>query len=140
MFKYMFKLVILFILCYYLVGEKMNNLVLAFLGDAVYELHIREYLINKGMSKVKELQSEAIKYVSATSQRRILEELINREFLTSDEIDIVNRGRNASSHASKTTDIITYKKATGLECLIGYLYKNDLERCNEILDYIVGEL
>lgn len=118
----------------------MNNLVLAFLGDAVYELYIREYLINKGISKVKELQVEAIKYVSATSQRRILEELINREFLTSDEIDIVNRGRNASSHGSKSTDIITYKKATGLECLIGYLYKNDLERCNEILDYIVGEL
>lgn len=118
----------------------MNNLVLAFLGDAVYELHVREYLINKGISKVKELQSEAIKYVSATSQRRILEELINREFLTEEELTIVNRGRNASSHSNKTTDIITYKKATGLECLIGYLYKNNLERCNCILDYIVGEL
>lgn len=118
----------------------MNNLVLAYLGDAVYELHIREYLINKGISKVKELQNEAIKYVSATSQRRILEELINREFLTEEELVIVNRGRNASSHSNKTTDIITYKKATGLECLIGYLYKNNLERCNSILDYIVGEL
>lgn len=118
----------------------MNNLVMAFLGDAVYELHVREYLINKGISKVKELQSEAIKYVSATSQRRILEELINREFLTDEELIIVNRGRNASSHSNKTTDIITYKKATGLECLIGYLYKNNLERCNEVLNYIVGEL
>ena len=118
----------------------MNNLVLAYLGDAVYELHIRNYLINKGISKVKELQSEAIKYVSATSQRRILEELINREFLTEEELVIVNRGRNGSSHSNKTTDIITYKKATGLECLIGYLYKNNLERCNSILDYIVGEL
>lgn len=118
----------------------MNNLVMAFLGDAVYELHVREYLINKGISKVKELQSEAIKYVSATSQRRILEELINREFLTEEELVIVNRGRNASSHSNKTTDIITYKKATGLECLIGYLYKNNLERCNEVLNYIVGEL
>lgn len=118
----------------------MNNLVMAFLGDAVYELHVREYLINKGISKVKELQSEAIKYVSATSQRRILEELINREFLTDEELIIVNRGRNASSHSNKTTDIITYKKATGLECLIGYLYKNNLERCNEVLNYIAGEL
>lgn len=118
----------------------MNNLVMAFLGDAVYELHVREYLINKGISKVKELQSEAIKYVSATSQRRILEELINRDFLTDEELIIVNRGRNASSHSNKTTDIITYKKATGLECLIGYLYKNNLERCNEVLNYIVGEL
>lgn len=118
----------------------MNNLCLAFLGDAVYELHVREYLINRGIAKVKDLQKESIKYVSATSQRRILEELINRDLLTENEIEIFNRGRNASSHPSKTTDIITYKKATGFECLIGYLYKNNLERCNELLNYITGEL
>ncbi len=117
----------------------MNNLVMAYLGDAVYELFIREYLINKGIAKVKELQEESIKYVSAVSQRRILEELINDNYLTDDEIEIVNRGRNASSHASKTTDIITYKKATGLECLIGNLYKSDKNRCYEILKRIVGE-
>ena len=118
----------------------MNNLVLAYLGDAVYELHVREYLINSGLAKVNELQSASVKYVSAKSQRIILEELINRGFLTEDEITIVNRGRNASSHGSKTTDIITYKKATGLECLIGYLYKENKERCKEILEYITGEL
>ncbi len=114
----------------------MNNLVLAYLGDAVYELHIRKYLIETGIAKVNELQSASLNYVSAKSQRRILEELINHEFLKEEEITIVNRGRNASSHASKTTDIITYKKATGLECLIGYLYNNNKERCNEILNYI----
>lgn len=118
----------------------MNNLVMAYLGDAVYELHIREHLINKGIANVKNLQQESLNYVSAKSQRRILEELINRDFLTEEEIDIVNRGRNASSHSSKTTDIITYKKATGLECLIGNLYKKNIERCNEILNYITGEL
>lgn len=118
----------------------MNNLVLAYLGDAVYELHIRNFLINSGLAKVKDLQQSSLKFVSATSQRRILEELIDKSFLTENEIEIVNRGRNASSHSSKTTDIITYKKATGLECLIGYLYKNNIERCNEILDYITGEL
>lgn len=117
----------------------MNNLVLAYLGDAVYELKIREYLINKGIAKVKELQKESLNYVSATSQRRILEEMINNNILSEEEIEIVNRGRNADSHKSKTTDIVTYKKATGLECLIGYLYKNNLERCNEIMNYITGE-
>ena len=117
----------------------MNNLVLAYLGDAVYELHIRNYLINKGIAKVKDLQNMSLNYVSATSQRRILESLLSQKYFTDAEIDIINRGRNASSHASKTTDIITYKKATGLECLIGYLYKNDIERCNEILNYITGE-
>lgn len=117
----------------------MNNLVLAYLGDAVYELRIREYLINKGIAKVKELQKESLNYVSATSQRRILEEMIDNNILSEDEIEIVNRGRNADSHKSKTTDIVTYKKATGLECLIGYLYKNNLERCNEIMNFITGE-
>ena len=118
----------------------MNNLVSAYLGDAVYELHIRKYLINSGIAKVKDLSKESINYVSAPSQRRILEELINRNILSKEEIEIVNRGRNASSHRSKTTDIITYKKATGFECLIGYLYENNIERCNELLDYITGEL
>ena len=114
----------------------MNNLVLAYLGDAVYELHIRNFLIESGLANVNELQSASLNYASAKSQRRILEELITNGYLTESEIEIVNRGRNASSHSSKTTDIITYKKATGLECLIGYLYKNDLERCNEILTII----
>lgn len=127
-------------LWYYLGGEKMNNLVMAYLGDAVYELHIRKFLISQGISKVGELQKKSVEYVSARSQRRILEELINRNFLTTEEIEIVNRGRNANSHPSKTTDIITYKKATGLECLIGNLYKENIERCNELLNYITGEL
>ncbi|MCR4581559.1 MAG: ribonuclease III [Bacilli bacterium] len=117
----------------------MNNLVMAYLGDAVYELFIRNYLINKGICKVKDLQNESIKYVSAVSQRRILEQLIDDNFLTEEEIEIVNRGRNASSHPSKTTDIVTYKKATGLECLIGNLYKDNKDRCYEILQRIVGE-
>lgn len=113
---------------------------MAYLGDAVYELHIREYLISIGISKVNDLQKNSVKYVSATSQRRILEELINRNFLTEEELVIVNRGRNANSHASKTTDIVTYKISTGFECLIGNLYQNNKERCNEILNYITGEL
>ena len=118
----------------------MNNLVLAYLGDAVYELHIRNYLITKGIAKVHELQQASLNYVSATSQRRILEELLTREYFSEDEITIINHGRNASSHQSKTTDIITYKKATGLECLIGYLYQNNQDRCNDILNYLTGEL
>ena len=126
-------------MCYYISGEKMNNLVLAYLGDAVYELHIREFLINKGIAKVKDLQQASLDYVSAKSQRKILELLENDNYLTQDEIDIVNRGRNASSHSSKTTDIITYKKATGLECLIGYLYLNNKERLYELLNHITGE-
>ena len=108
-------------LCYYLSGGYMNNLVLAYLGDAVYELYIREYLIGKNICKVKDLQNESLKYVSAKSQSEHLERLINSNFLTEEEIDIVKRGRNMSSHRSKSVDIVTYKRSTGLECLIGSL-------------------
>ena len=117
----------------------MNNLVLAYLGDAVYELYIREYLIKKGIAKVNDLQKEAIKYVSATGQRDILEKLERNAFFSEEEQIIINRGRNASSHKSKTTDIITYKKSTGLECLIGYLYLNNESRLEELIKEILGD-
>lgn len=119
----------------------MESKVLAFLGDAVYELYIREYLINKNICNVNELQKECVKYVSAERQCCFIEKMINDNFLTNDELDIFKRGRNASSHSSRSTDIVTYKKSTGLESLIGYLYLNkDMKRINEIMEYIVGVL
>ena len=115
----------------------MKNLIDAYLGDAVYELYVRKYLINKGISTVHELQTKSLDYVSAVSQRIILEDLINKKFLTAEEIEIVNRGRNADSHKSKTTDVVTYHKATGFECLIGYLYQNNASRLDEIMGEIL---
>lgn len=116
----------------------MNNLVLAYLGDAVYELYIREYLIKSGLCKVKDLQNESLKYVSAKSQSEHLKRLIDNNFLTEEEIEIVKRGRNMTSHGKKNTDIVTYKRSTGLECLIGSLKINkNIERINEIMEFIV---
>ena len=120
--------------------EQINIISLAYLGDAVYEVYIREYLIKKGIAKVEELQKEAVKYVSAKSQNKILNYLLNNNFLSSKEIDIVKRGRNYNrlSHP-KNTDIITYKMATGFESLIGYLYLDDKKkRIDEIMNYIFG--
>lgn len=114
-------------------GVTMNNLLLAYIGDAVYELYVREFLIKSGISKVKELQKSSIKYVSAIAQASILEDLLNAGILSEEEIDIVKRGRNAHSHSNKTTDIVTYKKATGLETLVGYLYLNNRERLDELM-------
>lgn len=88
----------------------MQNLIMAYLGDAVYELYVREYLVNKGISNVNDLQKESLKYVSATSQKNILEELINNNLLTDEEQEIVRKGRNAPSHKSKSTDIVTFIK------------------------------
>jgi len=117
----------------------MNNLVLAYLGDAVYELYVRDYLIEKGISKVNDLQKTSVEYVSAKKQTEILEKLLNENFFNENEIDIIKRGRNAHSHNSRTTDIITYKKSTGLEALVGYLYLNDKTRLDEIMKEVLNK-
>lgn len=116
----------------------INIIALAYLGDSIYEAYIREFLINKGIQKVNELQQEAVQYVSAKGQAKILTHLIDNNLLTENEIDIVKRGRNnkRNSHP-KNTDIITYKISTGFEALIGYLYyEKKLDRLKEIFSYI----
>ena len=118
----------------------INVMSLAYLGDAVYEVYVREYLIKKGIAKVEELQNEAVKYVSAKSQCKILEGLINDKILSEMELDVVKRGRNykRASHP-RNTDIITYKMSSGFEALIGYLYlNNEKDRLDEIINYILG--
>ena len=116
----------------------INIISLAYLGDAVYEVYIREKLLSLGNTKVEELQKQAINYVSAKAQCLILNNLLDNNILTNEEIDIVKRGRNykRASHP-KNTDIITYKMSTGFEALIGYLYlDNQKERLEEILKNI----
>ncbi|MDO4394496.1 MAG: ribonuclease III domain-containing protein [Mycoplasmatota bacterium] len=119
----------------------INVITLAYMGDAVYEVYIREDLIKKGIAKVEDLQKEAIKYVSAKSQARILKYLLDIGYLSNEEIDVVKRGRNykRGSHP-KNTDIITYKNSTGFEALIGYLYLSDkIDRVTEIVNFILEE-
>ncbi len=117
-----------------------SPLVLAYIGDAVYELEIRKWLVSKGITKVKELQQSSISYVSAKSQRIYLEALIDNSFLTEEEIEVYKHGRNAHGGKSRHADIVTYRIATGFECLIGYLYLNNKnDRIKEIISFIVGE-
>lgn len=121
--------------------KEINVLVLAYLGDTIYENYVRKYLINRKISNVNDLQQEAIKFVSAKSQASFLIQMIESEFLTDEEICIVKRARNykTTSHP-KNCDIVTYKHATGLESLIGYLeLENRKERIDEIMDFILGE-
>lgn len=118
-----------------------NSLTLAYIGDAVYELYIRNYLVSNGIVKVNNLQHEAIKYVSAVAQRQKLEYLININSLTKEELDICYRARNhKGTRHPKNTDIITYKYATAFEAIIGYLYVNkQYDRLDKILELIVKE-
>ena len=116
----------------------MNSLVLAYLGDSIYEVYIRKYLIDKGLVKVKDLQSESIKYVSANSQAKFLKQMMDNNFFNEDEINIIITARNhKNNHKPKNCDIITYKYATGFEALIGYLYiENKISRIEEIINFI----
>ena len=118
---------------------EINVLVLAYLGDTIYENYVRKYLINKGIANVNDLQKESVNYVSAKSQSGYLKKMIAGNFLSNEELDVVKRARNykTTSHP-KNCDIITYKYATGLEALIGYLnLKENIERIDEIMNFIL---
>ena len=118
---------------------EINVLVLAYLGDTIYENYVRHYLIMKGIANVNDLQKEAVSYVSAKSQAMYLTKMIEDNFLSDTEIDVVKRARNykTTSHP-KNCDIVTYKFATGLEALIGYLeLTNNRERIDKIMDFIL---
>lgn len=100
----------------------INLKVLAYLGDSVYENLVREHLISKKINNVNDLQKLSLNYVSAKSQAKILEKLQNINYFKEDEEKIIKRARNTktTSH-SKACDILTYKHATALEALFGYL-------------------
>lgn len=119
----------------------VNVITLAYLGDAIYEVYVREFLIRNGYAKVELLQKKAIEYVSAKNQCKIINKLIDLNFLTEEEIEVFKRGRNykRESHP-KNTDIITYKNSTGFEAIIGYLYLEEKkERLEEIIRKILEE-
>ena len=120
---------------------EINVLVLAYLGDTIYENYVRRYLIDKGIANVNDLQSESIKYVSAKNQANYIKEMIDKKIFSEEELDVIKRARNykTTSHP-KNCDIVTYKYATGFECLIGYLELEDnKERINSIMNYILGD-
>lgn len=118
----------------------LSPLVWAYAGDAYYELFIRTYLINNSNAKPHKLHLDAIKYVSAKSQARILDKII--PMLTDEELDIVRRGRNTENHhVAKNSNIAEYAKSTAFEALIGYLYLTHKdERLDEILKKCIEEI
>lgn len=122
-------------------AREVNVLVLAYLGDTIYENYVRHYLVQQGIGNVNFLQKEAVNYVSAVKQAKFLQKMMDEKLLSDEEISVVKRARNfkSTSHP-KNCDIITYKYATGLEALIGYLdLTGDRSRIDEIMNFILGE-
>ena len=121
--------------------ENKSLLVYAYLGDAVYELLTREYLCFKtgAKAKVNDLKNESLSFVSATSQATILKKLLDLDFFNEQELDLLRRGRNVKTNSKpKYCSIITYKYATGLEALLGYLeFNGNFDRIDEIMNFIL---
>lgn len=118
---------------------EINVLVLAYLGDTVYEQYVRKFFIEKGIGHVKELQECVIPYVSAKGQAKYLNMLIEKNVFNDDELSIIKRARNAKSHSHpKNCDVLTYRHATALEAVIGYLsFTKQEDRIIEIMRIIL---
>jgi len=116
-----------------------SGLTLAYIGDAYYELMVREYLIEEGDTKVDTLHTKAIVYTSALGQAQAYETI--KDVLSEDEQSIFKRGRNAKTdRKARNASLADYKQATGFESLIGYLYLNkQTARIQELWQLIVDK-
>lgn len=114
--------------------NQMSPLVWAYIGDSVYEQHIRNYLVTNTKYKPHKLHIEATKFVKAAAQAKILEQLEND--LTEEEKEVVRRTRNTKNHhLPKNSNVQEYMYATAFEGLIGYLHlSKQNERLKEILE------
>lgn len=119
--------------------KQLSPATLAFIGDAVFELLVRGYIISKsGSMPVCKLHKKTVKYVCASWQFKAsiaLEQILNE-----DELNIYRKGRNAnSSHIPKNSTPKEYRAATGVECLFGFLYfDGNIDRLREIFNYIIN--
>ncbi len=124
-------------------GEKVppsqySPLTLAYIGDCVYELFVRTYLLKDANFPVQKLHKSAIKLVNAKAQSDLYQKV--KDKLSEEETAVYKRGRNTNSHPPKNANLIDYKAATGMEALIGYLYlKGDSDRILEILRHLIAD-
>jgi ribonuclease-3 family protein len=112
---------------------------LAYVGDAVFELYVREKLVSDKAIPIHQLHKKATRVVRAGGQDKALRQI--EPLLTEEEADIVRRGRNTKGRVPKNADMASYRRATGFEALLGWLYINGAqERLRQLLDGIeLGE-
>lgn len=103
--------------------RQYSALTLAYIGDAVYEIVIRSYIVGKGNAPVEKLHKRASQLVKAKTQAELIMAIQGQ--LTEEELAVYKRGRNAKSYTmAKNATMSDYRKATGCEALVGYLYLN----------------
>ena len=117
--------------------NQLSPLTWAYVGDCVYELYIRTYLVDNTNLKPHKLHIESIKYVKASAQAEMLKKIYDE--LSDDEKDIVRRGRNAENHhLPKNSNVQEYMYSTAFEALIGYLYLcGNMSRVKEIIEKVI---
>ena len=115
--------------------NQLGSLTLAFMGDAIYEIKVREMVIKRNPAlKVNELHKETIKYVKASAQAKAVLGLFEEGYIREDDWNIVKRGRNQVSSIPKNAKVSDYRYATGFEALIGHLYFNgELEKIEALI-------
>jgi ribonuclease-3 family protein len=117
--------------------SELPVLTLAYIGDAVYELWVRTYLIGKGLVRTDSLHNAAVSFVQAKGQAALIKALLPE--LDENELAIFYRGRNAKAQHPRNGDVLAYRHATGFEALIGYLHMSgQQERLAAILAQIDG--
>ena len=114
-------------------AKEFSPLVLAYIGDAVYELIVRSILVSMGNRPVNKLNKDATSLVKAGAQSEIVKLISDK--LSEDEYTVFKRGRNSSPHTmAKNASMTDYKYATGFEALIGFLYLDN--RCDRALELV----
>lgn len=119
--------------------EQVPVLTLAYIGDAVFELYVRRWLLQTGCLQVRELHQRTVALVRAGGQAQLLARLAGR--LTPEEEEWIRRGRNAKATIPRTAEAEEYRLSTGLEALLGYLYLTGREdRVQELLASALKEV
>lgn len=123
-------------------ADSYSPLTLAYIGDCVYELTNRTLLVNKGNAPVNKLNKKASELAKAPTQSRMISMLVENELLTEAELAVYRRGRNAKSFSTaKNATVSDYRRATGFEALIGWLYlKGESERALDIIKLAFDKL
>ncbi|MBA1394455.1 Mini-ribonuclease 3, partial [Lactobacillus sp. XV13L] len=115
---------------------------LAYLGDAVWEVFVRDHLINCGLTKVNRLQKRATHFVSAKAQAALIALMQKDDFWTATEKEVFLRGRNAKAKThAKNTSVQTYNISTGFEAIFGYLQvSQQMQRLQELADWCIQQV
>ena len=120
--------------------EQMQALALAYIGDSIYDIMSREYVMKNHLSKINDLHRTVSTLVSARAQASFMKNILENNILTDIEESIYIRGKNQKNNSkAKNASIMDYKLATGLEAVFGYLYlEKNFERLEEMFNYIIN--